>query len=84
MKKVILVFALVSLCLSFVDCKKNGKSNAITPTVYCMYTKNDPAAKVYRGCATSKEEMQNKAIEFRDAGYFQFTTVEKSTCQECQ
>jgi hypothetical protein len=82
MKKSIL---LLSLVIAFsISCKKKSKSATQNTTVYCMYTQNSPDPKVYRGCATTKEDMQKKAIEMRDAGYFQFSTVEKSSCSECQ
>lgn len=81
MKKLILIFALVSM---FVSCSKNNKlTNSTSPTVYCMYTK-DNNTNIYRGCAEGKEAMQNKTIELRNQGYTVITSVEKNDCSECQ
>jgi hypothetical protein len=83
MKNLILI-AVIALSFS---CKKSNKStgNASAPStaiVYCMSTE-DGGKHINRGCATTKEEMQAKAIQYRDAGYNVFKVVEKSTCDQC-
>ena len=71
------------IVLGSFSCKKTSKNTTSSTIVYCMYTQ-DSGPKVFRGCATTKEEMQKKAIEMRDANILGFTTVEKNSCSECQ
>ena len=78
MKKIIITVIVV---LSFITCNKNKKTTAPT-VVYCMST-NDGGHYVKQGCASTKEEMQNKAIQLRNAGYVTFNSVEKSSCSDC-
>jgi hypothetical protein len=81
MKNLILILAVATM---FVSCNKNNKSlSATSPTVYCMFTK-DNGTNVYRGCAEGKEAMQQKTVELRDQGYTVITNTEKSDCSECQ
>lgn len=81
MKKLTLILAVLAM---FVSCNKNSKlNNAINPTVYCMFTK-DNGTQVFRGCAEGKEAMQQKTIELRNQGYYVITNTEKSDCSECQ
>ena len=81
MKNLILILAVVTM---FVSCNKNNKSLSVTsPTVYCMFTK-DNGTNVYRGCAEGKEAMQQKTVELRNQGYAVITNTEKSDCSECQ
>ncbi len=79
MKKIILISGVVLVSFS---CKKSSKTSADSKTVYCMYTQ-DGGPKIFRGCATTKEAMQQKAIEMRDANILGFTSIEKSSCSEC-
>ena len=80
MKKIILVFIIALLMF---NCNKANKSNSATPVVYCVFT-NDNNTHVFRGCFESKEAMQQKVVDLRDAGYSNITNVEKNTCSECQ
>lgn len=79
MKKIILILAVITLIFS---CKKNSRTASPTSIVYCMST-DDGGIHIKRGCATTKEEVQQKAIEMRNAGYTVFNSVEKSTCTDC-
>lgn len=78
MKKIILIIT-VALLVSF--CKKNT-TTPLAQKVYCMSTE-DGGAHVARGCASSKEEMQNKTVELRNQGYVNIKSTEKSKCSEC-
>lgn len=88
MKKVILIFAVIVLSLSFTDCKKSSKLSATTD-VQCIWVTNGGAngtTKYFYKCASttgSPSEYQNECIKLRDAGLFH-TDVVKSTCSECQ
>ena len=80
MKNIILVFVIALLMF---NCNKANKSNSQSPTVYCMFTK-DNGTSIYRGCAEGKEDMQQKTVDLRNQGFTVITNVEKSDCSECQ
>lgn len=85
MKKVILILALISLSLSFTDCKKNAKTSQAPQKVYCMWLTNGSSRTFYKcmDVTTSMTAYQNECISLRNAGKFH-DDVEKSTCDDCQ
>lgn len=86
MKKVILILALISLSLSFTDCKKSNKTSQSPATkVMCMWLTNGSSRTFYKcmDITTSSTAYQNECISLRDAGKFH-DDVQKATCSECQ
>ena len=83
MKKIILIFALISLSISFTACKKNSKKSQTPSVVYCIFTTSSTNVKSFYKCTDSEEEMQSEMIKLRNEGVFA-STSEKSTCSECQ
>jgi len=83
MKKIILIFALIAMSLSFTDCNKSNKLSANQPDIYCIWITHGSAPKTFYGCAETKSEMQQELIKIRDSNQFSEVTT-KATCSECQ
>lgn len=78
MKKIILILA---ISIAFIACKKKSTSST-TPTIYCVYS-YDNGNRTFQGCAESKEAMQSKTIELRNAGFTDVRSETKTKCSEC-
>lgn len=83
MKKVILIFALIAMSLSFTDCKKSSKLNATQPDIYCIWILHDSSPKTFYKCVETQEEMQQESIIIRNNNQFS-EVVRKATCADCQ
>lgn len=86
MKKIILIL-IVSLAI--LGCQKNSPAPAsstsnstATTMVWCIYKAEAPNAGVLLHCAKTKQEMQEKAQQYRDADIF-VNVVGKTACSDC-
>ncbi len=86
MKKVILIFTLIALSISFTDCNKISKTSQAPATaedIYCVWVVNSDNVKVFYECVETKEKMESESIRLRNANMFPSST-RKATCSECQ
>jgi len=78
MKNLLLVLAIT---VSFLSCKKDESKSPTSNEVECVFSTDN--ARIYHGCVKTKDELAQKIIQLRDAGYLQIETTKKSTCSEC-
>jgi hypothetical protein len=79
MKKVIIILSISTLIFG---CKKTSilKPNA---KITCVWARDINGVKTFYKCAENQSEVQQCAIEIRNANNY-METVDKATCSECQ
>ncbi len=83
MKKVILIFALTLMSLSFIDCNKKTTIVPISQPVYCVWIEHTNSPRTFYKCVETDAEMQQLNIQLRNAN-IEHVEFRKATCAECK
>ena len=83
MKKVILILAISTLVFNCKNKAALAPATSSQGTITCIWSTNQNGVKTFYRCVSSTSEIQQAAMEIRDAENSMSTAV-KATCAECQ